>query len=112
MVAVNDAPLAAYLDPPMTVVRMPIAELARLAVTRLFDVVRGEAVLGDVLISTLPLLVERDSTAPPPPGGRGASLVLDKALDRVENRFSIAVRWSAQRSGPPATFYQPLRLKP
>ena len=65
LVAFNDAPPAAYLDPPLTVVRMPLAELVGRAVARLFDEVRGQAVPGDVLIRTPPLLVERSSTAPP-----------------------------------------------
>ena len=34
LVAINDAPSAAYLSPPLTVVRMPLAELAGRAVTR------------------------------------------------------------------------------
>jgi len=65
LVAINDAPPAAYLDPPLTVVRLPLAEAAGRAVARLFDAVNGRAVAGDVLIRTPPVLVERRSTAPP-----------------------------------------------
>jgi LacI family transcriptional regulator len=65
LVAINDAPLAAYLDPPLTVVRLPLAEVAERAVARLFDAVSGRAVSGDVLIRTAPLLVARASTAAP-----------------------------------------------
>jgi hypothetical protein len=45
---------------------MPLDELAARAVSRLFDVVAGRAVVGDVVIATPPTLLERSSTAPPP----------------------------------------------
>jgi LacI family transcriptional regulator, galactose operon repressor len=65
LVAFNDAPPAAYLNPPMTVVRLPLWELAEQSVTRLFRAMSGHTELGDVLIQTPPELVERASTAPP-----------------------------------------------
>jgi LacI family transcriptional regulator, galactose operon repressor len=65
VVAINDSPLAAFLSPPLTVVRMPMAELAGKAVARLCDVVARRAVTGDLIVRTPPLLVERHSTRPP-----------------------------------------------
>ncbi|MFN0152976.1 MAG: LacI family DNA-binding transcriptional regulator [Gaiella sp.] len=66
LVAINDAATAAYLSPPVTVVRMPIDELTGRAVDRLLDVVRGGPATGDVLITTPPVLMERGSAGPPP----------------------------------------------
>jgi LacI family transcriptional regulator len=66
LVAINDAPFAAYLVPAMTVVRMPLAEVTGRAVARLFDVVHGRPIPGDVFIRTPPQLVQRASTVPPP----------------------------------------------
>ena len=68
LVAINDAPFASYLIPALTVVRMPLAEVTGRAVARLFDVVRGRSIRGDVLIRTPPELVQRSSTMPPPRG--------------------------------------------
>jgi LacI family transcriptional regulator len=65
VVAINDSPPAAFLSPPLTVVRMPMAELASQAVARLCDVVAGRAVSGDLIVQTPPVLVERRSTGPP-----------------------------------------------
>jgi LacI family transcriptional regulator len=65
LIAINDSPAAAYLNPPLTVVRMPLAECAGMALARLRDVVRGRNVSGDVLVRTPPLLVQRASTSPP-----------------------------------------------
>jgi LacI family transcriptional regulator, galactose operon repressor len=65
LVAMQDAPLAAYLDPPLTVVRMPMREVAETAVAQLVKRIRGETV-DDVVVSTPPEIVVRGSTAPPP----------------------------------------------
>ena len=65
VVAINDSPVAAFLNPALTVVRMPLAELAGKAVARLCDVVAGRPVSGDLVVRTPPLLVERQSTLPP-----------------------------------------------
>ncbi len=64
LVALEDAPMAAYLDPPLTTVRMPVREVAETAVDQLVRRVRGEAA-EDVVVPTAPELVERGSTAPP-----------------------------------------------
>jgi LacI family transcriptional regulator len=64
LVAFHDVPIAAYLDPPLTTVRMPLREMAEVAVELLLGAVRGEPVRSTVL-RTRPGLVERASTAPP-----------------------------------------------
>jgi DNA-binding LacI/PurR family transcriptional regulator len=64
LVALQDAPLAAYLDPPLTVVRMPVREVAETAVAQLVRRIRGETV-DDVFVTTPPEIVVRGSTAPP-----------------------------------------------
>lgn len=65
LVAINDSPSAAYLDPPLTVIRLPLAEAAGRAVARLCDAVNGHAMSCDVLIRTAPVLIQRASTAAP-----------------------------------------------
>lgn len=66
VVAINDAPPAPYLDPPLTVVRLPLAEAAGSAVTWLCGAVAGHPMPSQVVIQTVPQLIERRSTAPPP----------------------------------------------
>jgi LacI family transcriptional regulator len=65
VVALQDAPLAAYLDPPLTVVRMPMRELASRAVAQLVGRMRGDAA-ADAVPGTISEMVVRGSTAPPP----------------------------------------------
>jgi len=65
LVTFHDAPLAAYLDPPLTAVRMPLAEMAERSVECLLRMIAGEHVRS-VVVSAPPVLVERRSTAPPP----------------------------------------------
>jgi LacI family transcriptional regulator len=65
VVAFHDAPLAAYLDPPLTTIRMPLRELGERSVDCLVKLVEG-ASTPSIVIQTPPLLVLRDSTAPPP----------------------------------------------
>ena len=60
-----DAPTAVLLSPALTVVRLPLWELAEAGVGRMVRALRGEEELGDVLIPTPPELVVRASTAPP-----------------------------------------------
>jgi LacI family transcriptional regulator len=57
-------PLAAYLHPPVTAVRMPLAELGAAGVDALLDQLRGVE-LRDLVIETKPRVVARMSTAPP-----------------------------------------------
>jgi len=63
VVGFHDAPVAAYLNPPLTTVRMPLGEMAEVAVDALAQLIEGISV-SNIVISTPPELVERDSTAP------------------------------------------------
>ena len=65
VVGFHDAPIAAYLEPPLTTVRMPLREMTARSVERLLRIVAGERV-GNLAIRTPPTLVERSSTGPPP----------------------------------------------
>lgn len=63
IVAFHDAPLAAYLDPPLTTVQMALAEMGARAVDLLLDLIAG-APARSAVIDAPPLLVVRGSTAP------------------------------------------------
>jgi LacI family transcriptional regulator len=63
VVAVHDLPLAGYLSPPLTTVRMPLGELGRQAITLLASVPPDEHV--QVVVEGPMELVVRGSTAPP-----------------------------------------------
>jgi LacI family transcriptional regulator len=64
VVTFHDAPMAEYLDPPLTSIRMPLREMAEIAVDQVVRVIGGE-VVHDIVVPTPPVLVERASTAPP-----------------------------------------------
>jgi LacI family transcriptional regulator len=68
MVAFHDAPMASYLDPPLTTVRMPLREMAERGVECLLALIDGRDV-ESVVVGTTPVLVERASTRPPAPAG-------------------------------------------
>lgn len=63
VVSYNDSPIAGYLDPPLTTVRMPLAEMAQQGVDCLLRTIAGERV-SSVVVEAPPVLVERGSTAP------------------------------------------------
>ena len=65
VVSYNDSPIAGYLDPPLTTVRMPLGEMAERSVECLLRTIAGERA-SSVVVRTPPALVERGSTAPPP----------------------------------------------
>ncbi len=65
LVTFHDAPLAAYLDPPLTAIRMPLREMAETAVDQVIKVIGGDGA-HDVIVPTPPELVIRASTAAPP----------------------------------------------
>jgi LacI family transcriptional regulator len=65
VIAYDDMPLADYLRPPLTTVRMPLAELGAAAVDALVAQLSGKDPL-DVTVAELPHVVVRNSTAPPP----------------------------------------------
>ena len=60
----HDAPVAAYLNPPLSTIRMPLAEMAEAAVESLIGLIDGEEVEDTVVRSPAPVLIERASTAP------------------------------------------------
>jgi DNA-binding LacI/PurR family transcriptional regulator len=64
VVTLHDALLAAYLDPPLTAVRMPLREVAETAVDQVIKLISGEDV-HDVVVPIPPELVVRGSTAAP-----------------------------------------------
>jgi LacI family transcriptional regulator len=63
LVGFHDAPLAEYLDPPLTTVRMPLGEMAERGVEMLLQMIEGSKVRSQI-VQTLPELVLRASTAP------------------------------------------------
>ncbi len=67
IVAFHDAPIAAYLDPPLTTVQMALGRMAEESVSVLLDQIDGKRVSSRV-IDVPPALVERESTSPPPAG--------------------------------------------
>jgi LacI family transcriptional regulator, galactose operon repressor len=66
IVAFHDAPMASYLDPPLTTVRMPLREMAERGVESLLALIDGEAVQS-VVVGTAPMLIQRASTRSPAP---------------------------------------------
>lgn len=64
VIAFHDAPIAAYLDPPLTTVRMPLRELAETSVDCLLRLVEGQTI-ENVVIRTPPELIQRASAVPP-----------------------------------------------
>jgi LacI family transcriptional regulator len=65
IVGYDDSPLAMYLEPPLTTVRMPLREMGAHAVDVLLSVIAGEKV-DDVMLDIPPELVVRGSAAAPP----------------------------------------------
>ena len=64
MIGFHDVPLAEYLDPPLTTVRMPLGEMAEKSVDMVLRLIAGHDVRS-VVIKTRPQLVERASTGRP-----------------------------------------------
>jgi DNA-binding LacI/PurR family transcriptional regulator len=62
VVTYDDDPVGEYLDPPLTAVRMPLAELGAAAVECILARMRGGS-RDDVVVATAPELVRRASTA-------------------------------------------------
>jgi LacI family transcriptional regulator len=65
VIAYNDSPIAEYLEPPLTTVHMPLAEMARGGVDCLLQAIDGGEPQS-VEVRTLPTLVRRESTGPVP----------------------------------------------
>jgi LacI family transcriptional regulator len=65
VIGFHDAPIGAYLNPGLTTVRMPLAEMAEAAVRTLRLLMDGSDAHDIVVESPSPGLVVRDSTGPP-----------------------------------------------
>jgi LacI family transcriptional regulator len=65
VIAYDELPVAEYLDPPVTTVAMPLSQLGAAAVEILVELLDGRPARSQVLGSD-PVVVERESTAPPP----------------------------------------------
>jgi LacI family transcriptional regulator len=65
VVGFHDAPIGGYLNPGLTTVRMPLAEMAEAAVQTLRLLMDGSDAHDVVVETPVPQLVVRDSTAPP-----------------------------------------------
>jgi DNA-binding LacI/PurR family transcriptional regulator len=66
VVTYDDAPVSEFLSPPLTCIRMPLEEMGATAVDALLSRLAG-ASPTDVTVATAPVLVKRQSTAPPNP---------------------------------------------
>lgn len=64
VVGFHDAPIAAYLNPPLSTVRMPLAAMAEAAVATLVRLIDGQEVEDIVISSPMPVLIERGSISP------------------------------------------------
>ncbi|MGZ4728377.1 MAG: LacI family DNA-binding transcriptional regulator, partial [Acidimicrobiales bacterium] len=64
VVGLHEIPHAAYLNPPLTTVRMPLAELGGRSVDLLLSMIAGNPG-GDVMVTTPPELIVRASCGPP-----------------------------------------------
>lgn len=64
LITFDDVPLAIYLNPPVTTIRLPLADLGRRAVNAMIGIIGG-AEQGEVVIDTPPELVVRQSCASP-----------------------------------------------
>jgi LacI family transcriptional regulator len=67
VVGYDDVPLAAYLDPPLTTVRMPLREMGGHAVDMLIGLIEGRRV-DSVKLDIPPELIVRGSAGPPSRG--------------------------------------------
>jgi LacI family transcriptional regulator len=63
LVAFHDAPIAEYLEPALATVRMPMAEMAKVAVGLVLKLAAGEPVAETIVGKPAPVLVRRESTA-------------------------------------------------
>ncbi len=61
IVGLHDIPQAAYLNPPLTTVRMPLAELGSRSVDLLLSMIAGTAAGDDMMVATPPELIVRGS---------------------------------------------------
>jgi LacI family transcriptional regulator len=66
VVGFHDAPIGDYLTPRLTTIRMPLGEMAAAAVQTLTELINVGESQGLIIETPAPMLVERDSTGPPP----------------------------------------------
>jgi DNA-binding LacI/PurR family transcriptional regulator len=66
VVGVDDVPLAAYVNPPLTTMAQPFEAIASAGLASLIAVVEDPASAGDTQVLVPTRLVLRESTAPPP----------------------------------------------
>jgi LacI family transcriptional regulator len=64
IVTMDDHPILEHTDPPLTAIRLPMAEMGMLGARMLIDAVGGEPI-AHVRTSLPPVIVVRRSTAPP-----------------------------------------------
>ncbi|GAB4414930.1 MAG: DNA-binding transcriptional regulator CytR [Anaerolineae bacterium] len=64
LVGVDDIELSRHITPPLTTVRQPLEEMARIGIEMLLKLIRGES-LEQTHVSLAPSLIVRESTAPP-----------------------------------------------
>jgi DNA-binding LacI/PurR family transcriptional regulator len=95
IVAQADTPLAEFMTPPLTAVRMPLAELGAASVDALIEQIQA-GIVHDVFIETKPQLVARGSIAPPRVGR------LEAARDgEDENADDVRLARDAQAAQAP-----------
>jgi len=64
LVGVDDVELSRHVTPPLTTVRQPLEEMARIGIKMLLKLIWGEP-LEQPHVSLAPSLIVRESTAPP-----------------------------------------------
>jgi LacI family transcriptional regulator len=82
IVGFHDVELAEYVDPPLSTVRMPLAEMGREAADALFRLIEGNSA-EDIVVSKPPELVVRGSSGPPPSGDPEEEALLQVAEEMV-----------------------------
>jgi DNA-binding LacI/PurR family transcriptional regulator len=65
VVGFDDHPLADHLWAPLSTVSMPHIAMGRIAVDRLISLIQGKAIPTETVVTDLPVLAVRGSTAPP-----------------------------------------------
>lgn len=63
LVAFHDAPIVEYLDPPLATVRMPMAQMAKVAVDLVLKLAAGQPASETIVSRPAPVLIPRSSTA-------------------------------------------------
>jgi len=71
IVALHESPVAAYLEPALTCVQMPLREMAEKGVDTLLALVGGQRTRSSMIRAPAPRLIERASTAPSRVGDAG-----------------------------------------